>query len=34
MLEPKYYAILYNAELEILYYFLEPVLSDMIKMLR
>lgn len=31
MLEPKYYAILYNAELEMLYYFLEPVLSDMIK---
>ncbi|MEF3109760.1 hypothetical protein QFI91_11750 [Raoultella sp. WB_B2P2-3] len=31
MLEPKYYAILYNAELEMLYYFLEPILSDMIK---
>lgn len=30
-LDPKYYAILYNAELEMLYYFVEPFLSDIIK---
>lgn len=30
-LDPKYFAILYNAELEMLYYFLEPVLSEVIK---
>ncbi|EIY2674155.1 hypothetical protein MMK78_000930 [Raoultella planticola] len=30
-LAPKYFAILYNAELEMLYYFLEPVLSEVIK---
>lgn len=31
MLDQKYFAILYNAELEMLYYFIEPVLSDIIK---
>ncbi|MFK3662012.1 hypothetical protein ACI2I2_16080 [Scandinavium sp. NPDC088450] len=30
-LDPKYYAILYNAQLEMLYYFVEPILSDVIK---
>lgn len=30
-LDPKYYAILYNAQLELLYYFVEPILSDVIK---
>lgn len=30
-LDPKYFAILYNAELEMLYYFLESVLSEVIK---
>lgn len=30
-LDPKYYAILYNAELEMLYYFVEPFLSEIIK---
>lgn len=31
MLDPKYYSILYAAELEMLYYFIEPILSDVIK---
>lgn len=31
MLDPKYYAILYHAELEMLYYFIEPILSDIIQ---
>jgi len=30
-MDEKYYLILYNAELEMLYYFIEPVLSDVIK---
>jgi hypothetical protein len=30
-LDPKYFAILYNAEVEMLYYFVEPLLSDIIK---
>ncbi|WP_455427808.1 hypothetical protein [Dryocola sp. LX212] len=30
-LEPKYYWILYQAKLEMLYYFIEPLLSDIIK---
>ncbi|WP_312999329.1 hypothetical protein [Leclercia sp.] len=31
MLAPKYYANLYAAELEMLYYFIEPFLSELIK---
>ncbi|MRS13788.1 hypothetical protein GJV06_02585 [Enterobacteriaceae bacterium RIT691] len=31
MLDPKYYAILYTEELEMLYYFVEPMLSEVIK---
>lgn len=31
MLAPKYYATLYAAELEMLYYFIEPFLSELIK---
>lgn len=31
ILEPKYYAILYAAQLEMLYYFIEPFLSELIK---
>jgi hypothetical protein len=31
MLDPKYYSILYTAELEMLYYFIEPILSEVIK---
>ncbi len=30
-MDEKYYVILYNAELEMLYYFIEPVLSEVIK---
>lgn len=30
-LDPKYYAVLYNAELEMLYYFVESFLSEIIK---
>ncbi len=30
-LDPKYYAILYAAQLEMLYYFVEPFLSELIK---
>lgn len=30
-LEPKYYWILYQAKLEMLYYFIEPLLSEVIK---
>ncbi|MEB7924977.1 hypothetical protein NGJ69_14745 [Atlantibacter hermannii] len=30
-LDPEYYAILYTAQLEMLYYFIEPFLSDLIK---
>lgn len=30
-LDPKYYAILYSAQLEMLYYFVEPFLSELIK---
>jgi hypothetical protein len=30
-LDPKYYSILYAAQLEMLYYFVEPFLSDLIK---
>lgn len=30
-LDPKYYAVLYHAELEMLYYFVEPFLSEIIK---
>lgn len=30
-LDPKYYAILYSAQLEMLYYFIEPFLSRVIK---
>ena len=30
-LDPKYYAILYAAQLEMLYYFFEPFLSELIK---
>ena len=30
-LDPSYYAILYNAEVEMLYYFIDPILSDVIK---
>ncbi|WP_287791650.1 MULTISPECIES: hypothetical protein [Atlantibacter] len=30
-LYPEYYAILYTAQLEMLYYFIEPFLSDLIK---
>ena len=29
--DPKYYSILYAAQLEMLYYFIEPFLSDLIK---
>lgn len=31
MSDPKYYAILYTEELEMLYYFIEPILSEVIK---
>jgi len=30
-LDEQYYFILYNAQLEMLYYFIEPVLSEVIK---
>ncbi len=30
-LDPTYYAILYNAQVEMLYYFIESILSDIIK---
>ena len=30
-IDEKYYAVLYNAELEMLYYFIEPVLAEIIK---
>ncbi|URN99348.1 hypothetical protein NB069_00175 [Leclercia adecarboxylata] len=30
-LDPKYYAILYGAQLEMLYYFIDPFLSEIIK---
>lgn len=30
-LEPRYHSILYAAQLEMLYYFIEPVLSDIIE---
>ncbi len=30
-MDEKYYLILYSAELEMLYYFIEPVLSEVIK---
>lgn len=30
-LDPSYYAIFYNAEVEMLYYFIDPILSDVIK---
>lgn len=33
-LDPRYYSILYTAELEMLYYFVEPVLEEMIKNVR
>lgn len=31
MLDPEYYALLYQAEVEMLYYFIEPVLSELIR---
>lgn len=34
IIEPKYYSILYAAQLEMLYYFIEPILSDIIEKVR
>jgi len=31
VLDPEYYAVLYQMEVEMLYYFIEPVLSELIK---
>lgn len=31
ILEPRYFAILYTAQLEMLYYFIEPILEEVIK---
>ncbi len=31
IIEPRYYSILYNAQLEMLYYFIEPILVDIIQ---
>lgn len=31
IIEPRYYSILYNAQLEMLYYFIEPILFDIIQ---
>ncbi|QGU86357.1 hypothetical protein [Erwinia sorbitola] len=31
VLEPRYFAILYTAQLEMLYYFIEPILEEVIK---
>ena len=31
VLEPRYFSILYTAQLEMLYYFIEPILEEIFK---